>query len=65
MQTGWSDQCRRLSVLRTIGNPLTWQLLEGVRVVHEHKVAHLDLNPANMVIADQTTSTYRLHLRSI
>ena len=55
VQTGWLD---RISVLRTLGNSLTFQLLDGVRFLHEHRVTHLDLKPAVMVI----TATKQLQL---
>ena len=58
VQTRWLDHCRRSSVLRTMGNSLTFQLLEGARFLHEHKVAQLDLKPASVVI----TATKRLRL---
>ena len=38
------------SVIRTMGHSLAFQFLEGVRFLHEHKVAHLDLKPPNIVI---------------
>jgi len=47
-----------ISVLKTVGNPLAFQFLEGVRFLHHHKVAHLDLKPANVVI----TATKQLKL---
>lgn len=33
-----------------MGDSLAFQFLEGVRFLHEHKVAHLDLKPPNIVI---------------
>ena len=47
-----------ISVLKTVGNSLAFQFLEGVRFLHHHKVAHLDLKPANVVI----TTTKQLKL---
>lgn len=38
------------SVLRAVGHSLALQFLEGVRFLHEHKVAHLDLKDTNIVI---------------
>lgn len=38
------------SVLKTMGDSLAFQFLEGVRFFHEHKVAHLDLKDINIVI---------------
>ena len=38
------------SVLKTMGHSLALQFLEGVWFLHEHKVAHLDLKPPNIVI---------------
>lgn len=46
------------SVLKTMGHSLAFQFLEGVRFLHEHKVAHLDLKPPNIVI----TATKRLQI---
>ena len=42
----------------TTGNSLASQFVEGVRFLHEQNVAHLDLNPANIVI----TATMRLRI---
>jgi len=46
----------RLGVFKTMLQPLARQFLEGVRFMHEHNVAHLDLKPDNIVI----TATGRL-----
>ena len=41
----------RLKQLKTACQPLACQFLDGVRFMHEHYVAHLDLKPDNIVIA--------------
>jgi len=46
------------SFLRAMGYSLPFQFLEGVRFLHEHKVAHLDLKPSNIVI----TATSQLQI---
>ena len=38
------------AVLKTGGNSLAYQFLEGVRFMHQHLVAHLDLKPDNIVV---------------
>jgi len=38
------------AVLKTGGNSLAYQFLEGVRFMHQHNVAHLDLKPDNIVV---------------
>ncbi len=47
------------SVFETEGNNLAYQFLEGVQFMHRHNVAHLDLKPDNIVVA-QSTSTPQL-----
>ena len=44
------------SVFKTRGNDLAYQFLEGVRFMHEHNVAHLDLKPDNIVVTATTSS---------
>jgi len=49
------------SVFKASGNDLAHQFLEGVRFIHENKVAHLDLKPDNILVTI-TTSPIRLHI---
>ena len=47
------------SIFKASGNDLAHQFLEGVRFMHENKVAHLDLKPDNILVTI-TASQLRL-----
>jgi len=47
--------------IKTKGNDLAFQFLEGVQFTHQRNVAHLDLKPDNIVLRT-TTHTQRLLL---
>jgi len=47
--------------IKTNGNNLALQFLEGVQFMHQHNVAHLDLKPDNIVLRT-TTHSQRLLL---
>ena len=43
------------SFLETLRNSFASQLSEGVQSMHQHNVAHLDLNPGNIVVTPSTS----------
>ena len=46
------------SVFKTRGSDLAYQFLEGVRFMHQHNVAHLDLKPNNIIVMATTNSAW-------
>src|ERR1700679_757759 len=46
------------SVFKTRGSDLAYQFLEGVRFMHQHNVAHLDLKPNNIIVMATTNSVW-------
>lgn len=46
----------------TTATSLWYQFLEGVRFLHEHGIAHLDLKPGNILVEHTTESSPRLSI---